>query len=210
MSQLALDGIRREGVGETGDELDRHFTPFPLARVVAARLAELWALMHVKPEPRVIVEPSVGGGSIARAIREMWPGANLTGVDIDDQAEGRQVVDEFVHHDWLTLDWTPGYKCDLIAGNTPFSGRTGVEHAEACLERADVVALILPWECLAGGREDEYWEPIMHGPRRPLFACPAMGPRPWTNSVRQATLFVFDTTFTVDRTMVWPLPRWKL
>lgn len=212
-AQPTLEGIARAGVGDTRDELDRHFTPVPLAKIVVEAVGNVCQAVLGRA-PRLIVEPSVGSGNMVRAARERWPEARIFGVDVDPHAEGRRLVDEFVEHDWLTLDWTPN-SMDCIVGNPPFTGRTGVAHVQRCLEVASVVGLILPWECMGGGRNDEYWEPLMHGQKAPLYARPVMGPRPWSHSVRQATLFIWVqehllTASAIEtRPRVRPLPRWK-
>ena len=91
------DLFGREGVGDVRDARDRHFTPDPLADVIIERLAK-----HIDP-PAVVVEPSVGGGAFARAVRKRWPGAHIVGVDIDPDAEGFAFVDESVVGDWLEV-----------------------------------------------------------------------------------------------------------
>ena len=210
VEQLTLAGIRRPGVGDTGDELDRHFTPWPLAQIVVEAMHDAY-VGAFGDAPRIVIEPSVGGGTIARAMREQWPVARLFGVDIDDQAEGRHVVDEFIHHDWLTLDLQQEF-AHLAGGNPPFSEDIGVAHVEQCIAVAPMVALILPWEAFGAGRKDDHWEDLMLGSRRPMLARQVVGPRPWGDSIRQAALYVWALEITQADgrdTVVRPLPRWK-
>ena len=160
MTQATLFG--REGVGQTRDALDRFFTPLPLARVICQALRD-----RLKLEPRLVLEPSVGGGNFVRAARETWPGCYVFGVDIDPDAEGFKLCNEHHVGDWLEFGpkMTPA-SFDLSIGNPPFTGATAIEHIEATQTPADIVAAILPWAPLGGvGR----WSHLMSG--KPLFRC---------------------------------------
>lgn len=211
--QLTLAGIRRAGVGDTRDPGDRHFTPFPLARIVVEAVDQVSTLVLGRP-PRVVVEPSVGGGTIARAVRERWPTALLHGVDIDEQCEGRGVVDAFTLADWVDCSW-PNV-AEVVVGNPPFTGDTAIAHIRKARDVAPIVGFILPWEAAGAGREDDYWTEFLFGDLadEPVLIRPVVGPRPWPNSIRQAAVYVWapiaPRALDVFRgPVVRPLPRWK-
>jgi predicted RNA methylase len=119
--QTSLFG--RAGVGQTRDPLDRFFTPLPLARVICQALRD-----RLQLSPRLVLEPSVGGGNFVRAARETWPGCYVFGVDIDPEAEGLELCDEHMVADWL--EFGPGMtpaSFDLSLGNPPFTGKTAID-----------------------------------------------------------------------------------
>jgi len=96
-------GVRR-------DLLDRYYTP------PACALACLRDAAPFLPEPRRIVEPSVGAGAWVDAARELWPNAVVVGYDVDPDAAGLARCDERHVGDWLEL----GGECDLLLGNPPY------------------------------------------------------------------------------------------
>lgn len=198
MTQAGLFG--REEVGTVRDELDRHFTPYPLALVMCERIAE-----HIVP-PRIIIEPSVGGGSIARAAKKVWPEAWIIGVDLDPKAEGRHVVDEFILGDWIEVGADLGVSVDLVLGNPPFTGKTAIAHVKTARAVAPAVALLLPWGPLGGVA---MWDPLMNV-SGPSHAWPVAGPRPWPQHVRETAVYMWrDDTPGRHGTFVRWLPRWK-
>lgn len=186
-------------VGEVGDPLDRHYTPLPLARVIVAALDEI-----LDDTPRFIVEPSAGSGSFLAAAREVWPDAFMLAVDIDPGSSAREHADRFVNRDWLEVS-REIRDVDLILGNPPFKGTTGIAHVEQCVRThpAAVVSLILPWSFLGGV---ERWSHLMAGANRPEMAWP-ITPRPWGDKVRETANFVWREP--VDATLVQSMPRWR-
>lgn len=124
MSSIYPDGgHRREG--SSGDVLDRWYTPDAVARACVERLPwsgrlPMWAL-----------EPSVGGGAFARAIRHRWPAAHVLGVDVDPEATGLRDCDEMRVGSWLTPGTWHGREdeavpCEVVAMNPPY--RDAVAH----------------------------------------------------------------------------------
>src|SRR6478736_5920944 len=91
------------------DALGRYYTPQRLADLVVDAL---------DASPDVVVEPSVGGGAFARAIRRRWPSARLVGVDVDPAARGLALCDEAIVDDWLSA--SSGMVADVVVGNPPF------------------------------------------------------------------------------------------
>ena len=200
--QIALT----RGVGRAHDEIDRHFTPDACADLLVRSVLRYryGAGYTGVSTPRLVVEPSVGGGAFARALRRHAPDAMVVGVDIDPAAEGRADVDKFVCADWLTLDYSAG-AADLIVGNPPFTGTTAIAHVRRCLEVADVVALILPWAPLGGVAA---WDELMDGEYRPNEVYP-ITPRPWPSSVRETALYVWESGVLPSTTSVRRIGRWR-
>jgi len=106
------------------DHLDRYYTPLELCESVVPLLGV--------PHGARVVEPSVGAGAWARALRAEVPGVELIGVDIDPQAGGVEHVDFFMRADWPTAadKLRKGRRVDWVIGNPPY------KHAELHLRRA--------------------------------------------------------------------------
>jgi len=201
------DMFRADGVGEVGDELDRHYTPDRLALIICERLAE-----HITP-PRTIIEPSVGGGAFARAARKVWPGVYIIGVDIDPQAEGAKYCDEFIVGDFVELAATGKLSADMVLGNPPFSGKTDAQlmrtiaHVRTACHIGKAACLLLPWGPFGGV---DQWAPIFRGKNAPDNAWPVTGPRPWPEHVRETAAYLWrGKVQSAHGTLVRPLPRWK-
>ena len=195
---MSLDLFGRSGVGEARDGLDRHFTPDALARVICQRIA------RIIDEPRIILEPSVGGGAFVRAARRTWPRAMIIGCDVDPMAEGRHIVDEFIEGDFPAIDWTSD-AFDLVLGNPPFSGATAIRHVEAAKAVGDAVCFVLPWSPLGGVSR---WAEHMSGTGAPSYAFP-IAPRPWPKSIRETAAMLWRHGENQDGTLVQWLERWK-
>lgn len=192
-----LGGVATSTVGQTRDPLDRHYTPDALA------LACCEAVAGEGVRPPVIVEPSVGGGAFARAIRRVWPSSRLIGVDVDPTAGGLAQADEAHVADFPAHagGWT--WRAGLVIGNPPFTADTAIPHVAAARMLGDVVALILPWSCLGGV---EAWAEQVTGAARPAAVWP-LSPRPWPDSVRETALFLWRRRH-VGHTIVHDPIRW--
>ena len=101
------------------------FTPAAVARLLVDRALSAWS--GPRP-PRVVLDPSVGGGVFLLAAHERLPEARLVGIDIDAGAVA--VTDEalvragatdvvLVHGDGLDPS-SPPEGVDLVVGNPPF------------------------------------------------------------------------------------------
>lgn len=162
------------GIGQTGDPLERHYTPGRLAERCVERL---------QCEPRRIVEPSIGGGAFARAMRDRWPGVSVWGVDLDADAAGMRWADWDIVGSWpkVAANIPPA---DLVAGNPPFS--VSHEHYRAACEAhpGAVVAFILPLAYLGGVA----WSDLLA--EHPLAEVHPIAGRPWPASIRETALYV--------------------
>jgi hypothetical protein len=176
-----LAGVPSVSLGEVRDPLDRHYTPDALA------LCCCEALMAEGVQPRIVVEPSVGGGAFARAILRTWPSARIVGVDVDPNAGGFAHCHERATGDWPTYGAGLGRCADLVLGNPPFTGEAAIGHVVAARAVAKLVALILPWSPLGGV---EGWVHLMSGSVRPVVVWP-IAPRPWPDHVRETALYLW-------------------
>lgn len=117
------------------DEHDRYYTPDPIASAYARWLDV--------PRGARVLEPSVGGGAWARALRSR--AGLLVGVDIDPAARGLGMVHVPLAGDFADLDvgahGDAHGEFDLVCGNPPFS--VAAEHLDRALYLAPVVALLL-------------------------------------------------------------------
>jgi hypothetical protein len=203
VDQLALT----RDVGRARDPLDRHFTTQPCADLLVRWLISEYCAGD-GAAPMLVVEPSVGGGAFARAIRPyLADGGRILGYDIDPEAEGRADVDEWRCRSWLEAPDRELAGVDLVVGNPPFSGDVAIAHVARALGcGAQVVALVLPWAPLGGVAA---WDELVDGEHRPVAAVP-ITPRPWPASVRETALYVWlPLEPTPRRTEVVRVGRWR-
>lgn len=148
-------------------ENDAYFTPDALAVACVATIPR-------DLDPEIVVEPSVGGGAFARAVRARWPATYLVGVDVDSDAPGFAEVDVRSVGDWLArASAFRGEGVDLAVGNPPYCEAEA--HVRAALEAVPRVAFLLRLGFLAGkDRGRGFWRE--HPPsvvhvvsRRPSF-----------------------------------------
>lgn len=164
-------------VGETGDPLERFYTPDTLAAACLDRLPDLPDL----PVGATVLEPSCGGGAFVRAARKRWPGVRVLGFDLDPEAPGLRMVDEHVVGDFL--ERTPA-GVDLVFGNPPFG--PALRHVEHALQVAERVAFLLPLGRIEGGGD---WGPWLD--RHPPEAVHPIAGRPWPRSVRGCGFWIW-------------------
>ena len=195
------------------DHLSRRYTPDGLAVVIVDTLAPL---LDAGCEP-LVVEPSVGGGAFARAIRASlgtrW--GTVVGVDLDPGARGLGEVDHGIIGSWpeIAAEWRQvldlgiGHALlsqppDIIIGNPPFTGDEGLAHVDACLLlRPRIVSLVLPWAYWGVQR----WSRLLRGEHRPAIVRPIVG-RPWSSHVREAAVYEWHPGARPSRTMIVDLP----
>jgi hypothetical protein len=146
---------------------DAYYTPDNLA------LACVRTLVTAIEPPRHVVEPSVGGGAFVRAVRECFPSAHVSGYDLNREATGAAICDDFYNTSWMTI--APTVKADLIVGNPPYS--EAQDHLEAAFRRVaphGTVAMLLRLSFASGKNRLPFWE--KH--RRFLYATYALAERP--------------------------------
>lgn len=129
------------------DALDRYYTPDALAHTLVAALSGI--------NPEVVVEPSVGDGAFARAVRARWPSAYILGVDKAPTTRAAECVDDLITDDWPAFAAEP-FAVDLVVGNPPY--RDAEKHITAALAlRPKCAAFLLRLGFLAGAKRAGFW-----------------------------------------------------
>jgi predicted RNA methylase len=183
-----------DGLAPVGDDLGRCYTDDTLADAFVSAIS--WPAGLSCP---LVLEPSVGGGSFARAVRRRWPGATIIGVDIDPDAAGLREVDVPIVADWPTIarHWdrlevlrpfrvqttAPKWRVKLAVGNPPFGLAVGIDvtidHVVSAVELASSAAFILPLPYVCGSEFDLVWRR-----RRPARLHRVLD-RPWPTRLRE-------------------------
>lgn len=129
--------------------LDAYYTPDNLARA----LVDLLPI----PESATALEPHVGGGAFAQALRDRvrW----LSVCDINPDAPGFALVDDVHVGDFLDYQPAPD---DWIVGNPPFDGFEA--HVDHALDLAPNVAFLLRTSAMSSQGRIPCWErwPLRH------------------------------------------------
>lgn len=125
---------------------DAYYTPDRVARQCVRTIP--WN--PYKQEPRII-EPSIGGGAFARAIREARPDAYIYGIDIQRGADGFRFSDDHHVGDFSDADLT----ADWIIGNPPY--RQAEAHIRHALASAPRVAFLLRLAFLESVKRAPFW-----------------------------------------------------
>lgn len=143
-----MSSTRRGGDREV---FDRYYTPDPLA-FDCVRVA-----LSVCPSPSVVLEPSIGGGAFARAVRTLCPSSVIVGVDYDPEAEGRNASDFFHNYDFLS--YKTEVPPDLILGNPPYRvAEEHVRHALGTVKPGGVVGMLLRLAFTESKSRVNFWE----------------------------------------------------
>ena len=139
------------GRGGERRPLDAYYTPQNVATALVGLLD--WT------EPGIVMEPSVGGGAVARAIFRRWPAAFVIGCDIDHDAAGLAEVN--ARHVGDYLDVPNPEDADATIGNPPYAHAE--EHLRRALESSGHVAFLLRLAVLESVKRAEFWR--TYGPR---------------------------------------------
>jgi spermidine synthase len=128
---------------------DDYPTPGPLVRLIVDRLA------RDNPRPSTILEPSCGSGRFMRACRQVWPDAQVTGVEINpDHVQACRDRGLRVHRaDMLAVDRERLGRFDLIVGNPPYSlAEPFIRRLRACMNPDGWLVFLLRLNFLGGQR----------------------------------------------------------
>jgi hypothetical protein len=130
---------------------DSYYTPDPLAEALVCQLL-------IDPGASV-VEPSVGGGAFARAIRGHEPSCSLVGVDVNAEAAGFEICDDGVQGDFLGCGEADIGRPDWIIGNPPFGdAEAHVRHALEMVNHRGGVAFLLRLAFLESAGRLGFWK----------------------------------------------------
>ena len=141
-----MSSTNRSGEGRIA--LDAYYTPDALAS----------ACVSVVPfsGEGLVLEPSVGGGAFARAVRARWPRAFVTGLDANPEAPGRSDVHYFVPGD--ALAWRPMPPPNLIVGNPPYTdAEAHVQWALDTVAQGGTVGMLLRLAFLETKKRRAFW-----------------------------------------------------
>lgn len=180
--------------GGQRDKLDRYYTPDNVARACTDRLTI--------PDGATVLEPSVGGGAFVRAVLAATRGtADITGCDLDPEADGLHLCDEHVIGDFLDYADMMG-PFDLVIGNPPYAD--AADHVRAALRVAPRVAFLLRLNLLESVRRVKFWQ------ETPLASVHVLSKRPsFTGGGTDATayaFFVWDKAHTGPAKVYWISP----
>jgi hypothetical protein len=177
------------------DELDRRYTPDPLACAVVRRIRvrefgeRVGYYRTTEDGGKVfehravrILEPSVGGGAFARACSNRWPSAHITGVDLELDPRGVHYC-SFAVTGISFLHYAPDEPPDLIVGNPPFG--EALLHVRHALTFGCPVVFVLPLAYLGV----QSWAPLVE---QLSTVRPIVG-RPWPEHVREVAVYEWGT-----------------
>ncbi len=169
---------------------DLYETPQALANAICGRLA------GVLPKPERIIEPSAGGGNFVRAVRSVWPSAQVWAIDID--ANHLDALREAGANSCDAMDFLyaepprPPVSPTLFIGNPPFiDGQGHIEHALKIMGDGDHLAFLLRLSMLGSQeRAESLWAKpglrfLMPVAQRPSFGLNKHG-KPGTDNSEYA------------------------
>lgn len=191
-------------------EADYYPTPDRLA-VACCR-----ALVQFCPRPKRILEPSAGAGAFVRAVRQVWPDAHLTAVELRGEehdslvASGADqvVIDEFKKFLMASLLSEPV----LVVGNPPYS--LAQEHIMLLLDYlppGSLIAFLLKLGFMGTkDRADLLWKQGQCHYIKPILGRPSFvkGGQS-TSDVNEYGLFIWEVGYTGPTIVHWPHIRWK-
>lgn len=121
----------REDLGlviESGVSVNRQqlFQSFYTPDSLADQVVELACIEY----GNMVLEPSIGGGALAMAVRRAQPDTKIHGYDVDKEALAKLAeTDWFLSaKDFLTIDPRNEHKYNVIVMNPPFSGLQDIDH----------------------------------------------------------------------------------
>jgi hypothetical protein len=204
---VSQQGLFGERVGDAHDVLQRFYTPTSLAEMVAAVVGTDDGLDDLR-DVEQLVEPSVGGGAIARALRRVFPLARLQGLDVDPGARGFDDCHDVEVVDFVAWTRRASRRVDAVIGNPPFDG--ALEHVLAAFTlRPRIIAFVLP-HSLWGV---DGWQSVLDaggGGTRPWTYRPIKG-RPWDDHMREVGLYEWRPHERVPSfTRTIPMPDWRV
>lgn len=124
--------------------LDAYYTPDDVALACVQALPDLGGAF--------VLEPSVGGGAFARAVRACNPSALIVGNDINPDAPGFADCDSARVGGFTTC----GLSADWVIGNPPYGDAE--EHVRHALTLAPNVAFLLRLAFLEGQKRGALWD----------------------------------------------------
>ena len=132
-----LKGSSLVGTSDTRERVEKDYYATPVSSTEA--------LLNEIKFKGDFLEPCVGGGHIAKVIKEYYPNNNIYCMDIVDRGYEDTVVSDFLTHDFK------GKKFDSIITNPPYSmAQEFVEKSMSILNCKGKVAMFLKIQFLEG------------------------------------------------------------
>jgi hypothetical protein len=145
------------------DPLERHYTD---PRVAAACIAKLIEYGDLTNGDRVL-DPCVGRGAFANAVKSAFPTCQVTTIDIDPE------VPADIYSDYRTVPWPAKPAFDLVATNPPFSlATTFIELSVSRVKSTGTVALFLLLQFLGSKERKTFFDQF------PTSSVDLIRPRP--------------------------------
>jgi hypothetical protein len=170
---------------------DAYYTPPELAAACVAALDI--------PHPRIVLEPSVGGGAFVREVRTRWADVFVHGIDVNERAAGFADCDGHWVGDFAEHAFAP-QSFGLVVGNPPY--RCAEAHVRAALDLAPRVAFLLRLGFLASQERAPLWRD------HPAAAVHVISKRPsFTENGKtdgqEYALFVWDVSHRGETVIRW-------
>jgi hypothetical protein len=205
------------------DPLDRYYTPPALAD---ACLRWTWARVQAEAypgadvAPQRVAEPCAGAGAFGRAAATLWPGAEVSGCDVDPEADPGFACDRVPVSKWKPSGWY-GHRLWIVT-NPFYEGVYETIRTLRGMQRdtgADLLGLLLRSTTL---------ERVMAGQTDPPDWIAITGQRPRWGGPGGEALRAGDTCGSVwcvwhsrvlrtmlsrgperGETRIWGLPQWR-
>lgn len=140
---------------------DKHYTTTELAAAIVERLIANGDLV----DGMRVLDPCVGLGAFADAVRRLCPNCAVTTMDTD------RSVDADFHGDFLSVETSPVF--DLVVSNPPFSlAQEFVERASAFCKPTGTVCFLMLLQFLGSSKRKELFDAY------PVASVDVIRPRP--------------------------------
>ena len=140
-----LKGANLAGMSTTRERVDNDYYATPYEATESL-------LNNVKFTGNFL-EPCIGGGHIAKVIKQFYPDSNITGYDLIDRGYNNTIVDNFLEHDFKDQ------KFDNIITNPPYKlAQEFLEKEMKIINKNGKIAMFLKIQFLEGSKRKEMFK----------------------------------------------------